>query len=281
MPKTGKYKLEVWGAQGGGNTAAAYLPGGPGGYSRGTVSLNQGERLYVYVGQFGGNTLSTSGGFNGGGDSKTHAYPGGGGTDIRLVQTDTYTAAKRLIVAGGGGGGSHFGTVSGTSPYGYGGGTEGGSGGSTFYQLSITMTQATGGTQDSGGEGSIASDNMYGTGGAGSFGLGGNGDNINHEPETSNIFGGGGGGGWYGGGGGSAGNYIVAGGGGGSGYVFTSTSKANYPAGAAIPADRYFLTDPALLSGNEQIPDPHDPTGTTEVPGNTGHGYARIRWVGP
>ena len=50
VPITGTYKLEVWGAQGGGS---ASYPGGKGGYSVGTLSLNSGTVLYVYVGEKG------------------------------------------------------------------------------------------------------------------------------------------------------------------------------------------------------------------------------------
>lgn len=61
-PKTGRYKLEVWGAQGGdatsGNTTAR---GGYGSYSVGEVSLTQGDKLYIDIG--GQN------GYNGGGSS--------------------------------------------------------------------------------------------------------------------------------------------------------------------------------------------------------------------
>lgn len=61
-PKTGRYKLEAWGAQGGnatsGNTTAR---GGYGSYSVGEVSLTQGDKLYIDVG--GQN------GYNGGGSS--------------------------------------------------------------------------------------------------------------------------------------------------------------------------------------------------------------------
>ncbi len=65
----GRYKLEVWGAQGGsyGTTST----GGKGGYSVGTVTLNEEATLHLYAG--GAGTYSTtsasfvSGGFNGGG----------------------------------------------------------------------------------------------------------------------------------------------------------------------------------------------------------------------
>ena len=65
---TGKYKLEVWGAQGG--TTQGYT-GGYGGYSYGETFINKEEELYVAVGGAGvGATVqgqSLAGGYNGGG----------------------------------------------------------------------------------------------------------------------------------------------------------------------------------------------------------------------
>ena len=52
-PVSGKYVLEVWGAQGG--TASSTYIGGYGGYSTGIVSLTKGEKLYIVVGGKGTN----------------------------------------------------------------------------------------------------------------------------------------------------------------------------------------------------------------------------------
>ena len=89
----GRYKLEVWGASGYNNI-------GKGGYSVGTLTLQDEKVMYIYV---GGTTPSThSGGYNGGGNGDGYDSPaGGGGTDIRLEQDSLYA---RIIVAGGGGG---------------------------------------------------------------------------------------------------------------------------------------------------------------------------------
>lgn len=66
---TGKYKLEVWGAQGG--TTQGYT-GGYGGYAYGEIQLNKAENLYIAVGGAGvGATAqkqSLAGGYNGGGN---------------------------------------------------------------------------------------------------------------------------------------------------------------------------------------------------------------------
>ncbi|WP_052329954.1 glycine-rich protein [Thermicanus aegyptius] len=187
-PYTGRYKLEVWGAQGGGTY------GGQGGYSRGEKTLNAGETLYVYVG--GRN------GWNGGGSGHGRSdQSGGGGTDIRYGGT---SLDQRIIVAGGGGG------QGGNNSLGYGGsggGLTGGDGGSVY-----TRYGGGGGTQTSGGSGgdNYGSDGYFGVGGSNTTG--------------SNSGGGGGGGGWYGGG--AGGNDYSgwddnddSGGGGGSGYI--------------------------------------------------------------
>ncbi len=49
--KTGYYKLEVWGAQGGlGNRSGTMISGGKGGYTSGEIYLRSGETIYAYVG---------------------------------------------------------------------------------------------------------------------------------------------------------------------------------------------------------------------------------------
>ncbi len=106
----GKYKLEVWGAQGGAAVIADAATGGLGGYSVGYVTLSVLEVVRVYIGGAGGradaSTRSGTGGWNGGGTgspSGDHAAGGGGGgTDIRMGGEEF---GDRVIVAGGGGGG--------------------------------------------------------------------------------------------------------------------------------------------------------------------------------
>ena len=61
VPRSGIYKLETWGAQGGYRTNST--KGGYGGYAKGEVYLNRGDVLYVYVGGNG----KTNNGWNGGG----------------------------------------------------------------------------------------------------------------------------------------------------------------------------------------------------------------------
>lgn len=247
----GRYKLEVWGAQGGYRSSAAY--GGKGGYSVGTLDIDTALLLYLYVGG-SGNTGGTSGGFNGGG--KRNTYPGGGGaTDIRLGQDSLL--ARVLVAAGGGSDGA-------TSKQGmYGGGTTGGSSTQSFGTGGYGGTQ-TGNTWSTTTRptGTSANSDCY----AG-FGFGGNG------VYRSSGYGGAGGGGWYGG----SGSYPDGsgdddrGGGGGSGYVYTSATAANYPTGCLLES-KYYLTDAATTAGNVSFT---GPTGTAET-GHSGDGYARI-----
>lgn len=120
----GRYKLEVWGAQGGYRSSKTY--GGKGGYSVGTIVLNkeiqEDTELFIYVGG-SGNSVSAAtssiypGGFNGGG--YRYKYKGGGGaSDIRIGVDSLYA---RVIVAGGGGSDGAA-----TKKGMYGGGTSGG-----------------------------------------------------------------------------------------------------------------------------------------------------------
>ena len=240
----GKYKLEVWGAQGGYRSSSSY--GGKGGYSVGTIALTENTKFFIYVGG-SGNTGGTSGGFNGGGSRATY-NGGGGGTDFRIGTDSLYA---RVIVAGGGG---SDGATSKTGMYG--GGTSGGTTSQSY------GSGGQGGTATSGGAG-------YSSGSStpGSFGKGGQGY------YNSSGYGGAGGGGWYGG----AGSYPDGsgdddrGGGGGSGYVYTSSTASNYPSGCLL-SSKYYLIDASTIEGNASIPATSSGTET----GHSGNGYARI-----
>src|SRR5574344_467794 len=123
---TGKYKLEVWGAQGGGNGSGT---GGYGGYSSGYINLNKNQIVYINVGgvgiacTYGAGSCKSSGGYNGGGyaySSDQYTSGGGGATHIALstglLSTLSSNVSSIIIVAGGGGGGGYYSTG-----YGYGG----------------------------------------------------------------------------------------------------------------------------------------------------------------
>ena len=245
----GKYKLQVWGAQGGYRSNSTY--GGKGGYSIGTITLNAKTTVFVYAGGAGGSgttnagsSVLVAGGFNGGG-SRYGYKGGGGGSDIRIGQDSLYA---RVIVAGGGG------SDGATSKTGlYGGGTSGGTASQSF------GTGGGGGTQTAGGSG--------GSSNSGSFGQGGNG------LYRASGYAGAGGGGWYGGGGsypdGSGDD--DRGGGGGSGYVYTSSTASNYPSGCLLTSD-YYLTDANTYAGNTSFV---GTSGSNET-GHSGNGYCRI-----
>ena len=119
-PVSGNYQLEAWGAQGGN---ADTITGGKGAYTSGTIHLDKGDTIYVYVGGEGMNTLKIHqhasyghGGWNGGADSCSITLTqtanrvfgsGGGATDFRLVSgdcTDFESLKSRIMVAAGGGG---------------------------------------------------------------------------------------------------------------------------------------------------------------------------------
>lgn len=244
LPK-GTYKLECWGAQGGyssSNSGIEVGMGGKGGYSAGTITLNQKTLIYIYtggVGSISGNGKA-DGGFPNGGSSwasstSEGAGGGGGSSDIRIGTDSLYA---RVIVAGGGGGGGEDNETGG-----YGGGE-------------------TGGTSGSGTPGSQTAPSGY-------FGIGGH----------TSYDGGGGGGGWYGAdpaGGqttpatGSSGS-DTSGSPGGSGYVYTSATASNYPSGCLLNSS-YYLTDAQTIAGNTSF---ISPSGSSET-GHSGNGYCRI-----
>ena len=244
----GTYKLEVWGAQGG-NYNTTYT-GGKGGYSYGTLTLNNTTNLYVYVGKqaqtITTNRTVTTGGFNGGGNgfnryysgTYTYAQGGGGASDIRIGQDSLYS---RVIVAGGGSGATNR-----TNGY-YGGGTSGGTGLSGY-----AGSQTSAGTN-------------------GSFGTGGSATTSGNNYKYGSA---GGGGGWYGGGASTSysdnTNYDTYSGG-GSGYVYTSSTASNYPSGNLLTST-YYLTNAATLAGNTSFT---STSGGTET-GHSGDGYAKI-----
>lgn len=266
----GKYKLEVWGAQGGYRSSSTY--GGMGGYSVGTITLTAKTTLYLYSGGAGNTAPGSStikvGGFNGGG-YRYNYVGGGGGSDIR-VGTDSLYA--RVIVAGGGG------SDGATSKQGmYGGGTTGGSSTQNFTANSNYCGK--GGTQTYSGYSTSSTITSQATSGLnsnstsyyyGGFGFGGGGVYL------SSGYGGAGGGGWYGGSGtvpdGSGDD--DRGGGGGSGYVYTSSTASSYPSGCLLNSS-YYLDSASTAAGNTSFT---SPTGSSET-GHSGNGYCRITVV--
>lgn len=108
VPADDWYKLECYGAQGGGinmsdDTTKEWV-GGCGGYAMGYFYLRAGMKLYIVTGQEGGvirDPVRPQG--YGGGAGRTQGFAGGGATSIYLKPNDF---SARLLVAGGGGGAS-------------------------------------------------------------------------------------------------------------------------------------------------------------------------------
>ncbi|HBF1595190.1 glycine rich domain-containing protein [Clostridioides difficile] len=226
--KPGKYKFECWGSSGGINNSSWHTDA-KGGYSKGEITLKKQTTLYVYVGESGFASSSTSNntksGFNGGGKGYLnqqimgtyYSMYGGGATDIRLVGgawDNEQGLLSRIIVAGGGGG----------SYYPYTGGAGGGLAGGTGY--SANDRHRPGGTQYQGGIGRVSTEN-------GSFGKG---------CSAKDSTGEGGGGGWFGG----AGMNGAGAGGGGSGYVLT---KDSYKPTGYTPTSEYYFDNVVMESG--------------------------------
>lgn len=230
--KTGTYKIEAWGAQGGDaydNTYELSSTGGYGGYSTGTINLTKNQNYYINVGGAGirdDNKIGKiAGGYNGGGNaSRSSNYPkenfgsGGGATHIALISgilsslTPNSEEEKNIIIVAAGGGGAGTGYKIRNN-----GGSGGGYIGVTTKTCIISDTGTKGScgggaTQTAGGKKRTeGSDGVFGKGASYSF----------------NNKGSGGGGGYYGGG--SEGNRAASAGG-GSGYIGNSnlTNKIMY-----------------------------------------------------
>ena len=256
-PYKGTYQIELWGAQGG-NTS-----GGAGAYTSGNITLNKGEKLYVYVG-------AQNATFNGGGSSPSTARYGGGATDVRLsggTWNNVTGLRNRIMVAAGGGGvTSGDGDAKGGA-----GGTLTGIAGNPHNTILTTGDYiGYGGTQTAGGQ--IGSSATSGTNG--SFGIGGNGGVGPGDPSHPGA---GGGGGYYGGGG----SAWHAGAGGGSSFISgysgcNSVNSSGSPSGSAKHFSGKVFTNGRMIDGLHLMPNAR--TGY-ETLGNEGNGYARITLV--
>lgn len=242
-PVAGTYKLEAWGAQGGGT-------GGTGGYSFGTINLNQNDSLYVYVGGAGS---GITGGYNGGGTALTKGFGGGGATHIATsigkLSALSSSLNNIIIVAGGGGGKGKSGA----------GGNAGGFSGNTGADGACSTKGGGGATQTAGGA-CVSAGSTYCL--DGSFGIGGNGKGGNN--------GGAGGGGYYGGASGTGGD-CYGGGGGGSSYIGNPllTNKVMYC---------YNCTESSAETTKTISTTCHSETPTSNC-AKDGNGYARITLI--
>ena len=296
VPINGTYKIEAWGAQGGGAN------GGKGGYSSGIIQIGKGEKIKVFVGGAGNST--GVGGYNGGGNAGvlvTNNDGGGGATDIRI---NNININDRILVAGGGGGANANGSNTGGI-----GKTGGAGGGLNGYSGTSVIANMFGGgaTQISGGIRGYTSRNPCTNG---SFYYGGVGGTSDGTPTVSG--GAGGGGGFYGGGSGEGCNNNCGGsGGGGSSYISghtgcvaivsdSSTSARTGTGGAScttgtsdnlcsVHYSGKVFTDTVMIDGAgyawtntkgslQQMPNPSGGYYASGV-GHSGNGYARITYL--
>ena len=247
-PITGNYKLEVWGAQGGGWGGHENAPGG---YTSGWRNISKDQILYIVCGGKGldQNYYDDGTSYNGGGINENSNAGGGGATHIAtatgLLRELIDNKVSVICVAGGGG--SNGGWAENNLSKFQSGGGEVGLGSPTHYwywdengeEAMFTTKGDTGGTQTGCGPDGIQ----------GGFGFGGN----------SYEGGGCGGGGWYGGNGsGEGGVSTMTHGGGGSGYIGGLTNATTIDGGKTFPR----------------------PGGGTEQ-GHRDHGYAIISWISP
>jgi len=172
VPKTGTYRIEAYGAEGGG----PYGSGGNGAIIKGDFNLNKGEILKILVGQLGGSY-----------DPNIRASGGGGGSFIAT------SINIPLIVAGGGGGANYScGFDATTTNIGTNGGTANIYGGAAGGGWTTNGANDVGTYPSNGGKSFLNGGNggpyQNGSGGGGGFGGGG-----------SSYISGGGGGGYNGG----------------------------------------------------------------------------------
>ena len=241
----GVYKFECWGSKGGQWIQSGRKSNpGLGGYTSGTLFVSQPTMFYVYIGNVGF--------FNAVKEIKANVYGAfpGGATDVRLTYSenwwDNYSLISRIMVAAGGGGAEWSGSFGGN-----GGGLTGGE--SISY-----VGHCPGATQTNGSE--CVSVGQYSSK-KGEFGSAGK-----PEPITMSIedYGGFGGGGYYGG---TSYQYAFAGSG-GSSFIsghkgcdavkdqtepIEHTGQPNHYSGIVF-------SDTKMISGNETMPLPNDPT---------------------
>ena len=248
----GYYKMQLWGASGGGADPGT---GGDGGFISGNINISAGQIVYFLVGQKGqtgelsGSSTRTGSkcegystcrlwaqnrafGFGGMGDTAAtdgsfYGGTGAGGSFVYL-HNNVNDASNLIIVAGGGGGASDE-TYSAGTNYSYGGyyAGHGNNNGGDGINQSGTTGCSRGGTQTAGG--SVVTSTCS-TATAGKYLYGGDGGTTGSENNNANP---GGGGGYYGG---SGGEERLGSGGGGSSYINTTYGTQNTSETATVMA---------------------------------------------
>ena len=261
VPKTGNYKLEVWGASGG--TVDETYHGGYGGYSTGVINLLKGDKYYINVGGEGEYRKLTEsnkrayGGYNGGGTGSSgyaerQVCGGGGATHIASangVLSSLESNKSSIIIVAGGGAGSWYWLDSNRAVIsGSGGGYIGTNGKNNLNAI------AYGGTQN-------ITEVSSSTNNPGAFGLGSPVVVVGHA---------GAGGGYYGG------NSVPYAAGGGSGYIGNTslTDKIMYcyqcQTSAGESNETHIKTRPTTNVSSDAI----------SAYAKVGNGYARITYIG-
>ncbi|MDO4996033.1 MAG: glycine rich domain-containing protein [Bacilli bacterium] len=265
-PKTGTYKVELWGANGG---SYVNYPSGKGAYVSGNIELSKGNKFYVVVGNKSafttGSCYETNKNATYNGSLSGGCSIGGGATDIRIVKGnvwyDSQSLASRIIVAAGGGGGLNYYNEETGEPGS--GGAGGGIRGIDGIGKNPNLTNA------SPGKGATQTKYKFG-----------------YFPNNSTSTGGGG---YYTGQGGYGGNA-----GGGSSFIsgykgciaitaeddltpicVEETDPEDQDISCSYHYSGYRFTNGVMIPGNESM---IDPDGTT-VTGHSGNGYARITLI--
>ncbi len=290
-PADGIYYLDVYGASGESLEYMISLSGSSGylgkqssgGWSSGTVSLKEGDILYIYV---GGKGSGFTGGYNGGGDgaytpsisSESAVLGGGGATDIRLKGS---SLQNRIIVAAGGGGALYAREY---SYYGFEGGSVKSSGNGSYLGYARSYNQTYSKPLTWGGGNNILTEGLFvptvssaGSGTVGTPFYEGTSDMLVSKYLQGSFGQGaqGGGGGYYGG------SYLEVGTKEKSIYIIGASSGSSYIGGVSdgvIYGCDY--TNPDIINssgGQGNVTEYYDPALTLKA--NTGNGYAVVTYT--
>ena len=254
-----QYKIQCWGAGGGGGRAGGWsygAEGGGGGYVEADISgLASNTNLVIRVGEGGlvnGTRMSYGGGGQANRDGGDNRYgSNGGGASAVFITSASHSNV--LIIAGGGGGGGSSRNQEGN--WGGAGGGVTGQDGSSPYEYKIQYRGRAGSAHEGGRN---AQDGTSYSARA-----------LEGGTPNSNCYGGAGGGGYYGGGaGGYSESNTMGGGGGGSGYTNPTycTNVRNHRGEARMPAG----------AGEDGYPGSGISVGGDSNAAAGGHGYIRI-----
>ena len=293
-PEVATYKVECWGAQGGGNSSYS---GGNGGYASGNLTLSTSRQLYIYVGQqgesFDTKTVTTSYWYSSGdgginfencGISNTVIYnnggyavqirgmwnyPGGGSTDIRVTNgnwNDFNSLKSRIMVASSGGGAiTYFYSFSGVAA-----GTINGKNGIQNGEDGITAQAGTQNKKGNDGTGRHMNSNSnlgFGVVQYVKISMGGSGNGYycgglgNHGYSTTGT--------------GATGSSFISGYPGCNAISENSTENNIVHTGQPNHYSGYVFSNAVMKAGNESMP---SPSGGTET-GHSGNGCAIITQV--